>query len=73
MQYVLILYMLENIYYSHMQEKKHEYLDKQILSKIEHVKYLYKIKLKRNQGGFPDGSVVESLPASEETRVPSLT
>ena len=45
----------------------------QILSKVEQVKYLYKIKLKINQGGFPGGSVVESLPASEETLVPSLT
>ena len=45
----------------------------QILSKVEQVKYLYKMKLKINQGGFPGGSVVESLPASEETRVPSLT
>ena len=36
----------------------------QILSKVEQVKYLYKIKLKINQGGFPGGSMVESLPAS---------
>ena len=37
-----------------------------ILSKVEHVKYLYNVKLKINQRGFPGDSVVESLPANAE-------